>query len=50
MYVKKQDMYEKRAIKSGLQSDTEIEIISGLETGDEVALQPEEAAKRLEKK
>jgi RND family efflux transporter MFP subunit len=46
VYVKSKDLFEKRKVKTGIQSDTEIEIISGLQVGEEVALTPDEAAKR----
>ena len=46
VYVKVGDRFEKRKVKTGIQSDTEIEIVDGLQVDEEVALQPDEAAKR----
>jgi len=48
VYIKKGDTFEKRKVTTGIQSDTEIEILSGLEEGDVVALQPDEAATQVE--
>ncbi len=45
VYVKKEKTFEKRAIRTGLQSDTDIEVVSGLREGEEIALQPEEVEK-----
>jgi HlyD family secretion protein len=51
VYVKqKDDKFEKRQVKIGLQSDTDAEIISGLATGEVVTIQPEEAEKRNAKR
>lgn len=47
VYVKTTSGFEKRKVKTGLQSDTAIEIKSGLKDGDEIALQPEDAEKTL---
>lgn len=47
VYVRKGDSYIKRKVKTGIQSDTEIEVISGLTDGEEVALQPDEIATLL---
>ncbi len=49
VYVKKADTYIKKKIKTGIKSDTEIEITSGLKEGEEVALQPDEVASLLKK-
>lgn len=49
VYIKKDNWFVKKKVTTGLQSDTEIEIISGVEKGDEVALQPDEAAKHIKK-
>jgi HlyD family secretion protein len=49
VYVKKGKTFEKRKVKTGIQSDTEIEIRNGLQEGEEVALQPDEAAKLVKK-
>ncbi len=45
VYVKKDKKFEKRRVRAGLESDTEIEIVSGLKEGEEIALQPEEVEK-----
>jgi len=42
IYVKKADTYIRTKIKTGIKSDTEIEVTSGLKEGNEVALQPDE--------
>jgi HlyD family secretion protein len=47
VYVKKGDTFEKKKITTGIQSDTEVEVLSGLTEGDEVALQPDKAAERV---
>lgn len=47
VYVKKGDVFEKRKIKTGIQSDTEVEVVKGLKKDEEVALQPDEAANRI---
>ncbi|MEK7570844.1 MAG: efflux RND transporter periplasmic adaptor subunit [Patescibacteria group bacterium] len=44
VYIKKGDTFEKRKVEAGIQSDTDVQILSGLEEGDEVALQPDDAA------
>lgn len=49
VYVQSGNNFEKRKVKTGIQSDTEIEILDGLKTGEIVALQPDEAAKRVKK-
>jgi HlyD family secretion protein len=50
VYVKNDKGYEKRGVKIGLISDTEAEIITGVEKGEIVSVQPEEAVKQLSKK
>ena len=50
VYVKTSKGFVKRHIQTGISSDTDIEITSGLNAGDKVALQPTEAAKQLAKK
>lgn len=40
VYVKKQKTYEKRKVTLGLKNDTDAQVLSGLEAGDEVVLQP----------
>ena len=47
IYVKSGDTYEKRKVTTGIQSDTEVEVISGLEDGDVIALQPDKAAEQV---
>lgn len=49
VYIKKDGSYEKRKITTGIQSDTEIEVTSGLVKVEEISLQPDEAAKRIQK-
>jgi multidrug efflux pump subunit AcrA (membrane-fusion protein) len=49
VYVKTKKGFEERTIRTGIQGDTEVEILSGLEEGDQVALQPEEAEKVVKK-
>lgn len=48
VYLKTGDMFEKRKIRTGIQSDTEVEVISGLEDGDVIALQPDKAAEQVQ--
>jgi RND family efflux transporter MFP subunit len=48
IYVKKDGTYEKRKIKTGIQSDTEIEVTDGLQAGEIVSLEPDNAAKLLQ--
>lgn len=43
VYIKKGNTYVKTNVTTGIKSDTEVEIISGLKEGEEVALQPDEA-------
>ncbi len=50
VYVKAGTGFIKKSITTGVSSDTEIEVIAGLNLGDEVALQPTEAAKQVVKK
>jgi RND family efflux transporter MFP subunit len=40
IYVKKNNKFEKRKLQLGLQSDTEVEVLSGLSVGDIVVLDP----------
>lgn len=47
IYLKVEKTFEKRKITTGLQSDTDIEVVDGLHTGEEVALIPEEVEKIL---
>lgn len=49
VYVKINDKFEKRKVSVGLRNDTDIEIKSGLKIGEEVALDPTEAEKRVMK-
>lgn len=49
VYVKRKGGFEKKVVSTGLLSDTEIEVISGITHGDRVALQPEEARKQVTK-
>ena len=49
VYVKRKDGFEKRPIRTGLISDTEVEVIRGVSKGELVALQPEGARKQLKK-
>lgn len=44
VYIKTGNYYTKKKVITGIQSDIEVEVISGLKEGDEVALQPDEAA------
>jgi HlyD family secretion protein len=41
--------FEKRNVKTGLSNETDIEIKSGLKLGEEVAIDPTEAEKRVKK-
>lgn len=50
VYVKKGDTYIKTKVTTGIKSDTEVEITSGLKEGEEVAIQPDEAIALLNKK
>lgn len=50
IYVKTGKSFSKRTVKLGLESDTQAEVLSGVNTGDEVALQPEEVDKIISKK
>lgn len=50
VYVKTENGYEKRAVRVGLISDTEAEIITGLKKGETISIQPEEASKQPAKK
>lgn len=47
VYVKEGDTFRKQKVKIGIQSDTEVEILNGLDEGDEVALQPDKVAEQL---
>jgi RND family efflux transporter MFP subunit len=47
VYVKTEEGFEKRKITTGLQSDINIEVTSGLKAGEEIAEQPEEAEKTM---
>lgn len=49
VYVKSLNKYEKKRITTGIQSDTEIEVVRGLKEGDEVALIPEDVEKQINK-
>ena len=40
VYVKKGNSFEKRRVTVGMQNDTDSEIRSGLQAGDEVAVEP----------
>lgn len=50
VYVKKDNLFVRRKVILGIQSDIDVEVISGLKSGEQVALQPEEAAKFVKKK
>lgn len=50
VYVKKNNFFEKRKIKPGLQSDTDAEVVSGLSDGETVALDPSSVPQNLIKK
>lgn len=50
VYVQKAKTFEKRTIKTGLQSDIETEIIKGLKAGEEVVMQPDQVASILNKR
>lgn len=49
VFVKTNRGFEKRTVKLGLINDTDAEIISGLNQGEEVALDPTEAEKQVKK-
>lgn len=49
VYAKKDATFEKRKITTGLQSDTEIEVIKGLKEGELIALIPEDVEEKLNK-
>lgn len=49
VYVKKKDGFVKTKLTLGLQNDTDAEVVSGLSAGDEVALDPTQAATRAVK-
>lgn len=46
VYVKKDKGFEKRKIEKGLESDTDVEVKSGLTAGDEIAVDPTTVAKK----
>jgi HlyD family secretion protein len=46
VYVKSAQGFEKREVRTGLESATRVEIASGLKVGEEVALAPPAAAKK----
>jgi hypothetical protein len=46
VYVKKDKIFEKRKVTVGIQNDFDIEILSGLSIGEEVALDPEKVTLR----
>jgi HlyD family secretion protein len=46
VFVKTGKTFEKRAIKTGIQSDIDIEVTDGLKSGDQVALQPDDVTKQ----
>lgn len=50
VYVKKGDVFEKRKIVLGIQSDTDREVVYGLNAGDEIAAIPDEVDKMQENK
>lgn len=50
VYVKRDKIFEKTKIMTGLQSDTEIEVIKGLNEGDIIALISEDVDKKLNNK
>lgn len=50
VYIKKDKGFELRKVKTGLQSDVDIEILSGLKEGEIVVLIPEEVEKIINKK
>lgn len=47
VFVKTGKTFEKRAIKLGIQSDTEAQVLSGLKEGEQVALQPDDVTKQF---
>lgn len=47
VYVKTENGFEKRKVTLGLESDVDYEVTRGVKAGEEVALQPEEAAKQV---
>lgn len=49
VYVQKDNTFERRKIKIGIQSDTTAQVISGLSVGEKVALTPEEVEKQFPK-
>lgn len=49
VYVKNKNNFEKRTVKLGLHNDTDAEIASGLNAGEEVAIDPTEAEKMVKK-
>jgi RND family efflux transporter MFP subunit len=50
VYVQTEKGFEKRKIRVGIEGDTDFEVLSGLQEGEKVALQPEEAEKLVENK
>jgi HlyD family secretion protein len=48
VYVSIDHTFNKRTIKTGLQSDTEVEVLSGLKIGEKVALIPEDVSKVIQ--
>lgn len=47
VYIKEGDTFRKQKVTTGIQSDTDVEILSGVDEGDEVALQPDKVAEQL---
>lgn len=47
VYVKKDKTFEKRRITTGMQSDITVEVINGLQVGEEIALQPQEVEEKM---
>ncbi len=50
VYIKNNEDFEKRKIKTGLQNDTEAEVLSGVEENEEVALDPVAAENMIKNK
>lgn len=50
VYIKKGGTFEKRTLKLGITNDTDAEVLSGLDVGDKVAIDPTQAEKVKPKK
>lgn len=49
VFVKTGKTFAKRVVKTGIQSDIDVEVTDGLKAGDEVALQPDDVTKQFPK-